>query len=500
MYKPRVVDDATLPEDDQVESTRGAVTPEVSALVVVFSGDEPERLGESLLIPDGSGPFLFGRGPAGVEDQHRRLFLVRHRPGRGQTEITPPLSCRHISRAQLLLRADPSGQLSVENVGLCRLYHDGTECQKSVVHPGETLQLGQRILLLCVRRPLMGEGRFAEINQHEFGKPDGELIVGESPRIWRLRQLIRFVAGREGHVLVQGPSGSGKELVARGIHALSQRGNQPLLSRNASTIPEPLAAAELFGNTKNYPNPGMPERAGLIGQASGSSLLLDEFGELPLAMQPQLLRVLDAGEYQRLGEAHVRHANFRLIAVTNRPESVLKHDLAARFAFRIEVPDLNARREDIPLLIRHLLSESPLEPPPSGLGTTAPPRAAEIPLGLVRELCLRNYETNVRELSRLIVERVRMPRTSRGASRGGSEKREPVPSAPDEQESNADESNRLEPRSIQACLDRNNGVIELAWRELGLSSRHALSRLIAKHGLVVRRRHGPLGGNDSGAH
>src|SRR4051812_19806969 len=116
MYKPRVVDDSTLPEDDLVESTRSQAPPEIMALVVVFCSDEPERLGEALLLPLGSGPFLFGRGPAMVEDQHRRLFLVRHRPGRGQTEMTPPLACKHVSRTQLVLKTEKVGELAVENV------------------------------------------------------------------------------------------------------------------------------------------------------------------------------------------------------------------------------------------------------------------------------------------------------------------------------------------------------------------------------------------------
>src|SRR6185369_7117992 len=114
--------------------------------------------------------------------------------------------------------------------------------------------------------------------------------------------------------------------------------------------------AELFGNVKNYPNPGTPEREGLIGEADGSTLFLDEIGELPVHMQAHLLRVLDrGGEYQRLGDSRAQRADLRVVAATNRPLDALKHDFLARLTLRLEIPSLDERRDDIPLLARHLL-------------------------------------------------------------------------------------------------------------------------------------------------
>ncbi len=159
-----------------------------------------------------------------------------------------------------------------------------------------------------------------------------------------------------GHVLVHGASGTRKELVARAVHAISSRSTGPIVCRNAATFPEALIDAELFGNARNYPNAGMPERRGLVGEADGGTLFLDEFAELPPAMQAHLLRVLDAGEYQRLGEPRARTSSFRLVAATNRPLAAMKEDVLARLVHRIEIPGLDARMEDVPLIARHLFA------------------------------------------------------------------------------------------------------------------------------------------------
>src|SRR5581483_3361135 len=137
--------------------------------------------------------------------------------------------------------------------------------------------------------------------------------------------------------------------VARAVHDSSTRADKPLVARNAATFPEGLVDAELFGHARNYPNAGMPERPGILGQAAGGTVFLDEISELPVALQTHLLRVLDRGEYQRLGDSASRVADVRFIAATNRPEG-LRPDLAARFKLRIPLPTLAQRAEDIPLI------------------------------------------------------------------------------------------------------------------------------------------------------
>jgi len=242
-------------------------------------------------------------------------------------------------------------------------------------------------------------------------------------------------------VLLAGASGTGKELAARAIHAISRRAKRPLVSRNAATFPAGLIDAELFGNVKNYPNPGMPERPGLVGQADGGTLFLDEIAELPLDMQAHLLRVLDeGGEYQRLGEATARRADIRLIGATNRSPSAMKHDLLARLTVRIALPALAERREDVPLLVRHLLLRAAKKSPEIGerFVRAMPDGRPDVQVepSLVEMLLRTNLETNVRELDGLLWRA--LSASGRDAvslpddlvPQGGTRSRRPTPSAP----------------------------------------------------------------------
>jgi len=230
----------------------------------------------------------------------------------------------------------------------------------------------------------------------EFGEPDLHGIVGESPAAWRLRDRIAWAAASREHTLILGPSGSGKELAARAIHASSARARGPFIARNAATIPPSLFDAELFGNVKGYPGPGVPERPGLVGAAQGGTLFLDELGELPETSQSHLLRLLDeGGEYHPLGASSAKRSNLRVLGATNRDPACLKHDLAARLIGRLTVPGLDERRDDIPLLVRHLLRRA-TESPESG--STEPAVGA----GLIETLLHHPYTTHLRELHALL--------------------------------------------------------------------------------------------------
>jgi two-component system nitrogen regulation response regulator GlnG/two-component system response regulator HydG len=220
-------------------------------------------VGQSLLVPAGNpGPIItFGRGPVDSGD-HGKCLLQEHRIGR----CTPqqPLAVATISRTQLEIRASGEDGIWVRNVGRCALLCNGVPTSESEFMPGDTLQLGKQILFVITKRPT-SSNLCADYPDFPFGEADSNGIVGESGAAWSLRGQIVSIATRSGHVLISGPSGTGKELAAQAIHALSKCKNRRLVARSAATIPETLIDAELFGNCKNYPNPGMAERPGLIG-------------------------------------------------------------------------------------------------------------------------------------------------------------------------------------------------------------------------------------------
>jgi transcriptional regulator with AAA-type ATPase domain len=469
----------TAPESEQHDANAAerARAP-VRGLVVLYAPGDPEHLGSFLPVTNRDVPMVLGRG---AEDgaSSRRATFFRQRPG----ENTPlvPLRSQAVSRAQLELRAVDGG-IAVTNVGRLPLLVDGEPLERATVAAGAVLEVGRQLVLLVTERPGRLEG-VAPSPGHAFGAPDAFGFVGESPAAWRLRGELSFIGPQRGHVLLLGASGTGKDLVARAIHGLSGR-KGPLVARNAATLPETLLDAELFGNPKGYPSPGMPDRKGLVGAAHGGTLFLDEIGDLPSSAQPHLLRLLDHGEYQRLGESERRTSDFRLIAATNLPETSLRPDLLARFDIRLRTPPLVERREDIVFLALHLLAPilaSGKETARFRNDDGLPPLSTL----LVRRLAQHSYTANVRELRQLLVE---------SAWRSAGDTLEwcgPEAKTHDETSAPAAPPKRdLDPdaRAVQAAIDDCNGSLEKAWRQLGLSSRHALARLVQKHGLVVTRR------------
>jgi len=467
---------------------------EAMVLVIVWSSDEPARVGEVAVLPASGAPLILGRGPGATRE--RRVAFFRQRPGT-LTE-RPPLEASAISRRQLRFYPDHDGP-RVERIGQCDLELNGARCDAATLRPGDVLALSGELVLYCARRPaLIPPSRlFTSKQWGAFGEPDSLGIIGESPALWRLREMLQFAAMAEGHTLLLGQSGTGKELAARAIHQLSSRTGK-FVSRNAATLPPGLIDAELFGNAKNYPNPGMAERPGLVGEASGGTLFLDEIGELSLELQAHLLRVLDAGEYQRLGDVLARRSTFCLVAATNRDPKLLKHDVLARFVGRVELPRLVDRREDAPLLARHLLLRAAERSPDLAghfIGRTdsgyAYPR---LDARLVVHLLQRSYTANVRELDALLWR-------SMAVSAGDHlelppdclevrESRPPdaPPSAPPDATLPTPARAEATPEAIRSALARHEGRVADAARELGLSSRYALYRLVKKHGIDIDER------------
>ena len=494
-----MTNDETLPESDPIPPRDVGEAPPIHALVLAWSRDEPWRLGQALLVPPGhpGPPITFGRGPADPGDT-RKALLREHRFF--QSNPTPPFASASVSRTQLEVYALGEDCVVVRNLGRCALLRNGVPVAEAEFRCGDTLQLGKQALFFVTKCPSAISGGPLDYPDFAFGEADAQGIVGESAAIWRLRGQIACVASRAGHVLVQGPSGSGKELVAQAIHALSPRRSRRLVARSAATMPETLIDAELFGNCKNYPNPGMPDRQGLVGEANESTLFLDEIAELPHASQAHLLRFLDRGEYHRLGESKSRQADLRLVAATNRDPAALKHDLLGRLTLRVAVPALDDRLEDVPLLVRHILTSAAARGDTlarTRLETATATREPPISIDLTRKLLLSRYQVGMRELETVLWHHLTTPEVSASNERDlAPVRRENVPQDHDVEQHSANDSEAtdLTAARIQRCLDDNNGVVELTWRALGMKNRFVLIRAIKKYGLEIRRRpgRGPL--------
>jgi len=190
-----------------------------------------------------------------------------------------------------------------------------------------------------------------------------EDIVGKSSAIQRVLEQVAIVAPTDSTVLLHGETGTGKELIARAIHNLSSRRQQPYVRMNCAAIPSGLLESELFGHEKGAFTGALIQRKGRFELANGGSLFLDEIGDISLELQPKLLRAIQEQEFERLGSSKTIQVNVRLIAATHRDlramirEEKFREDLFYRFnVFPIEIPPLRERCEDIPLLVNHFVS------------------------------------------------------------------------------------------------------------------------------------------------
>ncbi len=225
-------------------------------------------------------------------------------------------------------------------------------------------------------------------------------IIGQSPAIQKVLAQISTVAPTEANVLVLGESGTGKELVARAIHDLSARKDHPLVRVNCASIPKELFESEFFGHVRGAFTGAIKDRVGRFELADGGTLFLDEIGEIPLDLQSKLLRVLQEGQFERVGDERTRSTKVRLIVATNRDllaEAKTGHfrlDLYYRLSvFPIEVPPLRERLEDIGILAEHFIKQSARR-----LGVARP----RLNKHHLQELQNYDWPGNVRELQNVI--------------------------------------------------------------------------------------------------
>jgi transcriptional regulator with PAS, ATPase and Fis domain len=249
---------------------------------------------------------------------------------------------------------------------------------------GATLRLGSTSLRLA-----FGEGteRVPLSPRTTFGG-----VVGGSVEMRRVYAVLERVAPTDATVLLQGETGTGKDVVARAIHDASSRASGPFVPIDCGAIAENLIESELFGHVRGAFSGAVADRRGVFEEADGGTLFFDEIGELPLSLQPKLLRVLEAREIRRVGANVAKKVDVRVIAATHRPlarsvnEGTFREDLYFRLAVvDVALPPLRARRDDIPLLAEHFLSR---------MGMNAQP----IPGPFLATLMSRAWPGNVREL------------------------------------------------------------------------------------------------------
>ena len=246
--------------------------------------------------------------------------------------------------------------------------------------------------------------RTLESNDRTEAAPDAAAtprLVGDSPAMRKLLMTVARVAPKDVTVLVRGETGTGKELIASMIHAQSARKSAPLVRFNCAAIPSELAEAELFGHVRGAFTGADRSHAGFFAAADGGTVVLDEIGELPLAMQAKLLRVLQDGEIQQVGASRVERVDVRVIASTNCDLAAevrrgrFREDLYYRLAvIELVVPPLRQRRQDIPALAVEFARRHA-----SRLGKPEARLSAE----LLEELTRRDWPGNVRELENAII-------------------------------------------------------------------------------------------------
>jgi formate hydrogenlyase transcriptional activator len=229
---------------------------------------------------------------------------------------------------------------------------------------------------------------------------DFEEIVGQSPALKKVLEQVRIVAGTDSTVLILGETGTGKELVARAIHGLSRRRDRTLVKLNCAAIPTGLLESELFGHEKGAFTGAIAQKIGRLELANKGTLFLDEVGDIPLELQPKLLRVLQEQEFERLGAVRTIRVDVRLVVATNRDldrmvaDATFRQDLFYRLnVFPIHVPPLRARTGDIPLLVNFFVDKHARR-----MGR----HIEKIPAETMQALSRWHWPGNVRELENIV--------------------------------------------------------------------------------------------------
>ena len=368
-------------------------------------------------------------------------------------------------------------------------YFAGARVGRAVVPSGATLSLGESTL----RVDLTSEPERPSLARDSF-----RALLGKSAAMREMFGLLERLAPTDLSVFVEGPTGSGKELVARALHEESARARQPFVVLDCAALPASLAESVLFGHTAGAFTGAIATRAGVFEAADGGTVFLDEVGELPLDLQPKLLRVLERREVVRIGENKPRPAAVRVVAATWRDlrrmvnQGQFRDDLYYRLAqARIVLPSLSERREDIEILINEFLRRLPRNMP----------CARSISQEALFELVARQYPGNVRELKNTVERAAYMcdgpvirPQDlafDRLLERGGGREpaeRDPTPPVsadglvPEFKGAKRTAVDDFEQAYLARLMTKTGGNITTAASLAGIE-RHYLRSLLKKHGL-----------------
>jgi DNA-binding NtrC family response regulator len=349
--------------------------------------------------------------------------------------------------------------------------------------PIELEELVHLVNRIAERRQLLAEVQELRTQLRERFRVEG--IIGNSSQMQEVLSLVARVAPTPSTVLIRGESGTGKELIAKAIHYNSPRRDRPFLKVNVSALPETLLESELFGHEKGAFTGATERRIGRFEAAHGGTLFLDEIGDLPVALQVKLLRVLQEREIERVGSHQPIPVDIRILAATNQDleravrERRFREDLYYRLnVFPVVLPPLRERREDIPLLIEFVLRTFSAR---LGKPVTAVSREA------MEALMRYDYPGNVRELENILERAIILARHDavyvEDLPLHLREHTSEARGAPHTQQAALSEVLRaIERQMILRALERHGGVQTRAAAELGISER-VLRYKLRKHGL-----------------
>jgi PAS domain S-box-containing protein len=306
-------------------------------------------------------------------------------------------------------------------------------------------------------------------------------MVGKSPAMQRIFENVQVVAKTDATVLIEGPTGTGKDFLAKVIHSASRRSSKPLVKVNCAAIPDTLLESEMFGYVKGAFTGAVQDRIGRFQAADGGTIFLDEIGDLPLALQAKLLRVIEEKVFFRLGTSQTTKVDVRIISASNQSLERLvarkrfREDLYYRLnVFRIELPSLKDRTADVPLLIGHTLRRL------STSKGVAPPEISE---NAMQVLLNYSYPGNIRELENILEHALILCQESVLRRKHLPDYLRQRPSPAGGQPEKAISSDSSERNRILAALRRHSGNRSLAARALGMD-RSTLWRKMKKNHLI----------------